>query len=294
MKKFLLALLVISILTMSMLLVACEQEKEPVKTPATTTQAPVEKEQPKGHVHTLKTNVVEPTCVADGYTENTCTNCNEYFRDSYVAHDPDAHEYGPYTTVVKATCQQPLVQQAVCKHCGDVTEKVGTLANHSYTVVLQSDEATCCEDGWKLSKCQWCEETETVTLSAEKYGKHAWSEWSVHTSNIDSNGNCVYGSKQRSCNYCGYVEVQTLMPHTNPDFSDPSDPWLVHVDTVAPTCSTAGYEIWQCSHCGEIIHMNHTNPTGHTYSEWVKDPHDDHLEIRECVDCHHREEKVVD
>ncbi len=42
-----------------------------------------------------------------------------------------------------------------------------------------------------------------------------------------------------------------------------------YIDTVAPTCTDMGYELWQCSICGGLEKKNYKAPTGHHYDEVV-------------------------
>lgn len=66
-------------------------------------------------------------------------------------------------------------------------------------------------------------------------------------------------------------------PH-NPSISaDSTEHNYVYLDTVAPTCSTLGYDRYLCSICGAVDKRNYQNATGHPYQSIL---------IREA-DCEH-------
>ena len=68
-----------------------------------------------------------------------------------------------------------------------------------------------------------------------------------------------------------------IVNHTvNVDGNSPVHQYA-YLDTVAPTCTTLGYDRYLCSVCGAIEKRNYTEPVGHTYQTIV---------IREA-DCEH-------
>ncbi len=67
------------------------------------------------HVHTYSDKVVAPTCVEQGYTEHTCTECGYYMRDTITPVDPKNHTLTK-TETVAPTCQ-PGYSVYVCDVC---------------------------------------------------------------------------------------------------------------------------------------------------------------------------------
>ena len=116
---------------------------------------------PLGHSYEIQ--VVEPTCVSDGYTRHTCTACG----DSYYT-DPVAALGHKYESVVTApTCTENGYTTHTCAVCGDsyVDSYVDALG-HSFGEWETVKEATCTEKGEEIRTCEVCGETETREIPA--------------------------------------------------------------------------------------------------------------------------------
>lgn len=167
----------------------------------------------------LKTEVVAPTCTAAGYTQYTCTCCQEY-RQSYpkVA---TGHSYGAWYVAKEATFTSKGIERRDCSKCGkyeskDIPMKTHTDKNNdsicddcgSKFCTKQTEELlpgkneTCTQDGLtEGKKCSFCDAIlqaqEVIPASGHHYG-----DWTTTTE----------GAKERICELCGEKEQQPEAP----------------------------------------------------------------------------------
>ena len=90
------------------------------------------KEAPSECTHNWVAGTVHsPTCEEQGYTEYTCSLCDEHKNDSYV--DALGHDYGAWTQVTAPTCVTAGEERRVCSHDSSHIETRPIAAlGHSY------------------------------------------------------------------------------------------------------------------------------------------------------------------
>ncbi|WP_288529162.1 leucine-rich repeat protein [uncultured Eubacterium sp.] len=109
--------------------------------------------------HTYSAVVVAPTCIKQGYTQYTCTNCGE----SYIADYVDA--LGHVEVVDKAvapTCTKSgLTEGKHCSRCNAsiVVQKTIDALGHSYGEWQILKEATILNEGERQRSCKACNHT---------------------------------------------------------------------------------------------------------------------------------------
>ena len=109
--------------------------------------------------HTYSAVVVAPTCIKQGYTQYTCTNCGE----SYIADYVDA--LGHIEVVDKAvapTCTKSgLTEGKHCSRCNAsiVVQKTIDALEHSYGEWQILKEATILNEGERQRSCKACNHT---------------------------------------------------------------------------------------------------------------------------------------
>ena len=116
--------------------------------------------------HAYTTNVTAPTCVTEGYTTHKCTACGAAYIDSKVA--ALGHKYTD--TVVKPTCEAQGYTQHTCYRCGNTTNDTYTDAT-GHAATLTYDTATCTEDGTISGVCDNCGSFYTTPSPAKGHGE---------------------------------------------------------------------------------------------------------------------------
>ena len=125
----------------------CEDDGEKVMY-CTTCDDVIKREVIKAIGHDYSEKVVDPTCTEKGYTEHTCKNCGDTYRDSYVAekgHNPIT-DYGE-----PATCtENGLTEGSHCSVCGKVIKAQKTVAKKKLSKP-SSVKATAMTKAFKLN-----------------------------------------------------------------------------------------------------------------------------------------------
>ncbi|MBE6818938.1 MAG: hypothetical protein E7517_07280 [Ruminococcaceae bacterium] len=151
--------------------------------------------------HTYQTEVVAPTCEAQGYTLHACQNCDESYKDNYT--DALGHLWDDGVVQTPAGCTTEGTKVYTCSRChGTQSEAIEPLGHTFKTWTIKS-YATCTEDGEKFSTCSRCKEKVTQVLPA--FG-HSWSDWEE-----DAAPTCEgEGSNMRYCMICSEEEHQPI------------------------------------------------------------------------------------
>ena len=274
MKKIIYVLLISMLLLGTLLMTACTPDKD------------------GEHVHTFTENVVEPTCVAKGYTELTCTECGYVKRDSFTEIDLTKHVYEKVEDV-NSTCTEAGYLKEVCSLCGDeqVTDK--DLAKHTMDAWYVAVESTCTSKGTQRSNCKNCDYYETKELAL---AAHTFGDWEVAVV-----AGCDGGEEMRACVDCGHAEARATDPvhkfsttehapdctnygyttYTCDECSFTEDRDYVEanghddevINVVDTTCTEQGYTDYKCKTCGaEHTEMSEVLPEGHSYEGVVTAP----------------------
>ncbi len=239
-----------------------------------------------GHNDTV--TVVEPTCIADGYTEHKCKDCGRVVRSDVTK--ALGHDYASKITT-KASCTEDGVLTYICTRCDEsYTEKIPA-TGHKYNDVVT--EASCDKGGYTLHTCENCGDTYKDNFTAptgHKYTKTTVKQASCKTDGVDvytcdtcgdsysevikakghvyasevtKKANCTDdGVITYTCAICGdkYTEVIKAKGHN----------YSAEV-TKKATCDTDGVKTFTCADCGDV-YTEKLEALGHTYgiSEVVK------------------------
>ena len=206
------------------------------------------------HTHSYKETVVEPTCTEKGYTLHKC-ECGDEYEDNKTealghlfgewetitpaTEDSEglkqrvctrkdcglkeervipvlSHIHHYITTTVEPTCTERGYTIYTCD-CGEKYEDnyVGALG-HNFTNYISDENATCTKDGTKTSKCDRCEERDTITDENSKLGHDYSTEWTV-----DKEATCTEtGIKSHHCTRCGAKTDETVIPLADHNYVD--------------------------------------------------------------------------
>ena len=101
--------------------------------------------------HNYKAEVVEPTCLEQGYTTHICSRCGTGYNDTFVP--PLGHNYEEIE--VAPTCTEEGYRGKKCRRCEDcvkteILKAVGHKFTDSYFI------ATCEDEGYTLHTCLSC------------------------------------------------------------------------------------------------------------------------------------------
>lgn len=254
---------------------------------------------PSGHNY-VQTKIVKPTCTEEGYTVYTCSECltatyttgrtaptghtlvetNRVDATCKVAGKIDyacacgykesrkiaklSHEYE--SEVTAPTCTEEGYTTYTCKHgCGDKYVADRTKATgHEYSTVVTAP--TCTQEGYTTYICKNGCGHKYVSDRTEKIA-HAWD---IQTPTC---------GKGQTCTVCGATGAAATGNHTWQDGKctvcgeNGCEHDYEKVETVEPTCSSAGYSIYRCKHnCGSEIQKDFTPATGHEYNTVVTEP----------------------
>ena len=101
--------------------------------------------------HNYKAEIVEPTCLEQGYTTHICSRCGTGYNDTFVS--PLGHDYEEIE--VAPTCTEEGYRGKKCRRCEDcvkteILKAVGHKFTDSYFI------ATCEDEGYTLHTCLSC------------------------------------------------------------------------------------------------------------------------------------------
>lgn len=145
--------------------------------------------------HSLTTRVVEPTCVAEGYTLGVCVRCGETSKTDIkeaLGHDCEV-------VTVAATCTKAGSEEEACKVCDyKRTSKLPALG-HDWKEI-ETTEATCANAGHTKSECANCAEVKEKDI---KQLAHNLETDTVAATCTEK------GYESVVCKDCGYVKEET-------------------------------------------------------------------------------------
>ncbi len=213
--------------------------------------------------HTLNSEVIDPTCTTDGYTQYTCSVCNYEYTDNptdKLGHlfetytndnngethtascsrgcgekDTQNHEWGEGVVTTEPKCEEDGARTYTCSQCGATKIVAEPMTGHTSSGVISFGEET------HGTKCLTCGEV----LTSESHSKvYTYSDTTYHTV---------------TCSGCNY---------TNSEAHDYSSV------VTAPTCTEAGYTYHECSLCHNHYNDNEVEAKGHSYTNYVDDGND--------------------
>ncbi len=209
-------------------------------------------------------NVTAPTCDTDGFTTYTCTVCGETavnLKDSDAVPALGHYYVGEVTT--EPTCDTKGEETFVCKNDPSHTYVEEIAATGHNWKLISTNDPTCTEDGYEEYVClNDASHTKTEYPDSLKATGHSWSEWEVK-----QEASCihegVYGTKIRTCENCGEVEIEKIAP---------KQPALQDKEVIAEaTCTQDGLEKGFCPLCEKVVYET-TKAFGHNYVGTVTEP----------------------
>ncbi len=187
----------------------------------------------------------------------------------------EAHDWNIET--VTSTCVQAGTQKYTCKVCGYVKYDGGDqLGDHVWATDFTVDlEPTCTVAGSKSIHCTLCDAQKDIT-EIPPLGHNFTSQ------SVAVEASCgKIGIITKVCDDCLYCE-HTIIPALEHDYVK---------TTVAPTCTTKGYDEYVCqrSNCGHSYRDNYTDVIAHSFGAWetVSEAHCEVAGVKKrvCTEC---------
>lgn len=175
---------------------------------------------------------VAPTCTTDGRDIRHCAVCG--FEDTRGTNKL-GHSWGAWITDNAPTCTADGKRHHTCSRCNQTENDSIPKTGHSWGAWVTVTEPTCTATGTKQRTCSKCGDVETKSVDKAPHSFGAWTTTPATCTAPET--------KTRTCNVCGYVETQTsggVGGHN----------WKLESHS-APTQSSAGYDLYECSVCHE-------------------------------------------
>ena len=136
----------------------------------------------ENHTHSYTSQVVEPTCTADGYTVYTCDCGHSYTSDSVSA---KGHSYT--SQIVKPTCETQGYTIHKCA-CGKIdTDSVTQPTGHSWGDWKTIKEATETAEGQRERACSACAKKEQQAIAKKEPGNAGYVSIQIRCDTILGN-----------------------------------------------------------------------------------------------------------
>ena len=173
---------------------------------------------PKKHNYTAV--VVDPTCTEKGYTEYTCTDCGDSYKDNYTDIIPHAYE----KTVTAPTCVDKGFTTYLCSACG-------------HEEIQDYVDATGHDHSGPAANCNAAKTCVTCGIVLEEMTVHA-AAWDMVAKKDPT---CVEAGYESYiyCNICNvYAKEKVEIPATGVH-----TPGAEATCTTAPTCTVCNAEL---------------------------------------------------
>ena len=147
-------------------------------------------------------------------------------------------------TRTEPTCTAGGKLTKVCKYCGKKVEETINAPGHSWSGWSTTTYPTCTAQGVEQRTCSRCSKAETRYITA--LGHNYSSKWT-----IDKQATCsAEGSKSKHCTRCSSVTEVTAIPKTAHSYK---------TTVVAPTLTSQGYTLHECTVCHYSYKDNYTS-----------------------------------
>ncbi len=255
---------------------------------------------PTGHEWGDWTEVLAPTCSAEGKETRTCKNDATHTQEQAIAIDPSAHKWGDWVVTKAPTCSAQGEKERVCEYNASHKES-GTVpvdpAAHNYNAVVTAP--TCTEGGYTTYTCangcghSYVADYVDANGHTDDPESESWN-WSADYSEASCTMTCdvcdvsttvkavieVGSSTAKDCTEVGkttyvakatvngkeYTDEKTVEGAAGPhDWSD----WTVTTD---PTCTVPGEATRVCSHNSDHKETKPVDATGHHHEAVVTAP----------------------
>ena len=103
--------------------------------------------------HNITDTIIDPTCTEDGYTTHVCSECGYSYITDYVV--AIGHVYGDWSVSLPAGCETDGEDVATCCYCEATTTRSVTATGHLYVLIEVAEGDTISY----TYQCEYCEDT---------------------------------------------------------------------------------------------------------------------------------------
>lgn len=262
-----------------------------------------------GHQWSEWVTTIEATCTGTGEKTRTCSRCNETEKQiiDALGHDLIHHE------ACEATCTESgITGHWECSRChklfsdaagsAEISQEQITIVpeGHQFGEWTVTKEPNCTEAGEETRTCTKCNAVQTRSIEAIG---HAFVHFAEVPSECEKTGTKEYWK----CSVCGSLFLDEDGTHsvTAEELVIPAKEHVpfaaIKENEIPETCTEGGsYDlVVYCSVCHKELSREtvHTDPTGHTWSDWtvIKEPTctEKGSKERECSVCHSKETEDI-
>ena len=181
------------------------------------------------------TSVTEATCTVNGSREGVCTVCNEAVVETIKATGHNNVEDHIVDSTAEDGHTYTVLKCSVCAEESTVPNHVEWLeGQYVSTVVIP---AKCIINGRQRDVCTVCSETRYVEIPAT--GQHNWEETTRTDPDCTHVGKIYYRCINEGCTMTKSDNIPALGHELV----------LQKTESVAPTCTAAGYNTFKCANC---------------------------------------------
>ena len=223
---------------------------------------------------------VAATCTTTGSNTYVCETCESEYS---VTVSKTEHNYS--SSIIAADCTNGGYTLKICDDCGHEA-KTNFTSPLGHKIVDEVVEPTCLENGYTKHYCSECGETFANTDEVPK-SDH---EWDKKEADCEHDQVCKFcnarGEKAKGHHYGVHGKCEICKKECNHNFKKSG--------TVAPTCSTEGYDVYVCKHCLLSENRNFVPTTDHDYEYFrtiAATCNSPEYKVDMCADCGH-ENKV--
>lgn len=198
--------------------------------------------------------IAQPTCTDVGYMQRNCS-CGDTQRQEIKE---SGHAYGEWVTI-EPTCTKDGEKYRVCGFDSTHVERETIKASGHTNVVDAEVEPTCTLPG--KTEGAHCSVCDTTTKEQERIPEkgHAFGEWVTITPSTETE----HGTQRRDCEVCEEYETSEL-PLKGHEY--------VAGETVAPTCTSKGYTVYNCTSCSDSYQGDFVDVLPHDVTSERIDP----------------------
>ena len=234
--------------------------------------------------HDYEKNIIrEADCENDGIAVYVCKNNSAHTYEETIA--ATGHDDGEWVVVREASYTETGLRELKCTKCGKVldSEIIDVIPHEHNYVLVDSEDATCVNDGYETYACDICNDSYTNPIKAEghNYEWQVTKEATCEESGLESN----------VCSKCGDVSETKVIEAKGHTESD----WIVDAEA---TCESDGKRHTECGACGAVIKEETVQAKGHQWGEvivTVEPTEEAEGEgYQECAICHDTKSVVID
>ncbi len=224
--------------------------------------------------HAYRSEVIAPTCTAQGYTAHTCPICGERYLDSFT--DALGHAYIQEAAETGSTAM-------ICTRCGERdTDPPPAESEHSYSYTV-SEPPTAEKPGILTGTCIRCGDIRSISLP-----KLSETDYICQINQASTCAESGIGTYTWNTADYGSISFQAPIESLSHSYA---------AELISPTCTECGYTNHVCSACGARYQDAFTAAPGHIWDAGTvtKEPTETSCGIKTyvCTECGEQKTEIL-